>query len=129
MDNLPNEDDKEFLETLEDKLQAAVVSADEQQVAEIVESISSHEALRQASLMHADDRDQLISIMSPEAAAELIVSFTSICGAPARKPSSTSCGQSEILSAISCCARSKSNATSTVRPNCSRIIRSNVAAS
>jgi magnesium transporter len=72
MDNLPNEDDKEFFETLEDTLQDAVESADEQQVAEIVESISSHEALRQASLMHSDDRDQLISIMSPEAAAELI---------------------------------------------------------
>ena len=72
MDNLPNEDDKEFLETLEDKLQDAVESADEQQVSEIVESISSQEALRQASLMSADERDQLISIMSPEAVAELI---------------------------------------------------------
>ncbi len=72
MDNLPKEDDKEFLETLEDKLQDAVDCGDEQQVEDIVDTISSQEALRQASLMHADDRDQMISIISPQAAAELI---------------------------------------------------------
>jgi len=58
--------------TLEDSLLEAIEADDVQQVADIVESISSHEALRQASLMKADDRDQLISILMPETAAELI---------------------------------------------------------
>jgi len=57
---------------IEDALQDAIEVADERQVAEIVESISSQEALRQVSLMKADERDQLISILAPEAAAELI---------------------------------------------------------
>ncbi len=57
---------------LEDTLQLAIDADDEQQVAEIIESITSQEALRHASLMKADDRDQLISILTPEAAAELI---------------------------------------------------------
>lgn len=60
------------LDTLEDTLQEAVESANEKQVAKIIGSISSQEALRQASLMTADGRDQFISILSPEAAAELI---------------------------------------------------------
>ena len=59
-------------DTLEDALQDAVDAADKRQVADIVESITSQEALRQACLMNADERDQLISILSPDAAAELI---------------------------------------------------------
>lgn len=58
--------------TLEDTLLEAIESDDVQQVADIVDSISNHEALRQASLMKADDRDLLISILMPETAAELI---------------------------------------------------------
>jgi len=53
-------------------LQDAIGVADERQVTEIVESISSQEALRHVSLMKSDERDQLISILAPEAAAELI---------------------------------------------------------
>lgn len=54
------------------ELLEAVETEDKQQVTEIVESISNQEALRQASLMKAGERDQLISILEPEAAAELI---------------------------------------------------------
>jgi magnesium transporter len=56
----------------EEALHEAVEAADKQQVAEIVESNTSQEVLRQASLMKAGERDQLISILAPEAAAELI---------------------------------------------------------
>ena len=56
----------------EEALHDAVEAADGQQVAEIVESNTSQEVLRQASLMKAGERDQLISILAPEAAAELI---------------------------------------------------------
>ncbi|MGB5276908.1 MAG: magnesium transporter [Gammaproteobacteria bacterium] len=59
-------------DTLEAELQEALVTDDEQRATEIVESISSQEALRQVSLMGADKRDQLITILAPEAAAELI---------------------------------------------------------
>ena len=63
--------EKQGIET-EETLLEAVEADDKQQVTEIVKSISSQEALRQASLMKASDRDQLISILEPEAAAELI---------------------------------------------------------
>ena len=56
----------------QDALLQAVEGDDKQQVAEIVKSTSSQEVLRQASLMKASERDQLISILEPEAAAELI---------------------------------------------------------
>ena len=56
----------------EEALHDAVEAADGQQVAEIVESNTSQEVLRQASLMKAGERDQLISILAPETAAELI---------------------------------------------------------
>lgn len=72
MSNQPKKEDAIDLDTLEEALQEAIEAADELQVAEIVESISSQEALRQVSLMGADERDQLISILTPEAAAELI---------------------------------------------------------
>ena len=72
MENKPNEDEKEFLETLEDNLHDAIDSADEQKVEEIVDSISNQEALRQASLMNAEDRDQMMSIISAESAADML---------------------------------------------------------
>ncbi len=56
----------------DESLQEAIDAADEAQAADIVEAISSQEALRQASRMTADDRDQLITILSPEVAAALI---------------------------------------------------------
>ena len=65
MSDLPAKEKDELTESLENSLQEAVDAADEQQVMEIVESISSQEALRQASLMKADDREQMMSIMTP----------------------------------------------------------------
>jgi len=78
MSNVPDKEDSAPLDMLEDTLHEAVEAADEKQVAEIVDSISSQDALRQASLMKSDKRDQLISILSPEAAAELIEEAPSV---------------------------------------------------
>jgi len=50
----------------------AVEASDQAQVAVIVDSMSSHEALRQVSLMDSDERDQLLVMLGPETAAELI---------------------------------------------------------
>ncbi len=61
-------------DTIEDEvsLSDAVEASDKSQVVDIVESISSHEALRQVSLMDFDERDQLLVMLGPETAAELI---------------------------------------------------------
>jgi magnesium transporter len=72
MSDMKKEEITTDLEILEEELHDAVESSDDQRVAEIVESISSHEALRQASLMTEDEREQFISILSPKAAAELV---------------------------------------------------------
>jgi magnesium transporter len=72
MSNLPEKDKNETLDNPEDALQTALDSSDEQQLADVVETISSHEALRQVSLMETDDRDELMARLTPEAAAELI---------------------------------------------------------
>lgn len=56
----------------EDSLQTALDASDDQQMAEIVDTISSQEALRQVSLMDSGDRDELMTMLSPEAAAELV---------------------------------------------------------
>jgi len=55
-----------------EKLETALESADESRVAQLVENMSSQETLRQMSLLHEDDRDQLLTMLTPEAAAELI---------------------------------------------------------
>lgn len=55
-----------------DALHEAIASADREQVESIVESISSQEALHQVSLMEEEQRDRLMSILTPETAAELI---------------------------------------------------------
>ena len=68
MNNIPTKDDSAAEETLQEAVEAANVK----QVEDIVESNSSQEVLRQASLMKAGERDQLISILTPETAAELI---------------------------------------------------------
>ena len=72
MSDIPEKEIDELPDSLKDELQDAVESDNDQQVEKIVESLSSQEALRQASLMKVDDRDQLISILSPETAAELV---------------------------------------------------------
>ena len=72
MENKPNEDEKEFLDTLEDNLHDALDASDEKQIEYIVDSISHQEALRQASRLNADDRDQMMSIISPESAADML---------------------------------------------------------
>lgn len=63
---------KEELAKIEESLQHAVENSDSQQVAEIIDSISSHEALRYASKMEPEDRDQLVTMLEPGVAAELI---------------------------------------------------------
>jgi len=72
MSDTPNKEIPEDPDNQESALQNAFVAADEQQVAEIVASLSSHEALRQVSQMESEDRDGLISMLAPEAAAELV---------------------------------------------------------
>jgi len=70
-DNSNRENPEDSIEE-EISLSDAVVASDKTQVADIVESISSHEALRQVSLMDSDERDQLLVMLGPETAAELI---------------------------------------------------------
>lgn len=64
-----NPDDSEIPEV---SLLDAIEADDQQLVADIIESISSNEALRQVSLMDSDERNQLLVMMTPETAAELI---------------------------------------------------------
>ncbi len=56
----------------DETLKNAIEAADEKQINEVVESQSSQETLRQVSWLDSDERDQLISILSPEAAAILV---------------------------------------------------------
>jgi magnesium transporter len=72
MTELPKQEDSDELEKSEDTLQAALDASDGEQIAEIVDNISSHEALRQVSLMESTDRDELMTLLAPDAAAELI---------------------------------------------------------
>lgn len=65
-------DNSDSTENLEASLLEAVEASNQQQVADIVEAISSHEALRQVSLMGSEDRDLLLGMLSPETAAELV---------------------------------------------------------
>ncbi|MBL7000059.1 MAG: hypothetical protein ISR73_09390, partial [Gammaproteobacteria bacterium] len=52
-----------------ERLETALESADESRIAQLVENMTSQEALRQMSLLHVDDRDQLLTLLTPEAAA------------------------------------------------------------
>ncbi len=72
MSELPKPEDTEDLEKSEDALQTALDASDEAQVAEIVDTLSNQEALRQVSLMGSGDREDLLTMLAPEAAAELI---------------------------------------------------------
>ena len=72
MTELPKQKDSDELEKSEDTLQKALDASDGEQIAEIVDNISSHEALRQVSLMESTDRDELMTLLAPDAAAELI---------------------------------------------------------
>jgi len=67
-----NQNGEKDIDASETTLQIALDAADKNQLAEIVESISSHEALRQVSLMDASNRDELMSMLSAEDAAELV---------------------------------------------------------
>jgi magnesium transporter len=72
MSELPKQEDIEQPQKSEDALQAALDSDDQAQVSEIVDTLSNQEALRQVSLMGSADRDDLMTMLAPEAAAELI---------------------------------------------------------
>jgi len=72
MSKQPKQKDTQDPVNSENALQFALDAADEQQVAEIVENLSSHEALRQVSLMETEDRGDLMTMLTPEAAAELV---------------------------------------------------------
>jgi magnesium transporter len=72
MNDLPNKENNEETEVHEYSLQEAIDASDNQQLADIVEAISSQEALRQVSLMDADEREGLMNMLTPETAAELI---------------------------------------------------------
>jgi magnesium transporter len=63
---------KEESARTEESLQHAVDTSDSHQIAEIIDSISIHEALRYASKMEPVDRDLLVTMLEPETAAELI---------------------------------------------------------
>ena len=72
MSETPKNDNNGLPDSKDGLLQEAVLASDEQQASKIVESMSSQEVLREASQMKADDRDQLITILPPETAAELV---------------------------------------------------------
>ena len=72
MSETPKKDSDAEIDKLEDSLHEAIDASDKKQVEEIVDTISSHEALRQVSRMAAPERDSLISMLEPETAAELI---------------------------------------------------------
>ena len=72
MSEQPKPQDSEDLDRYEDALQEALDADDATQLAEVVDSLSSHEALRQVSQMEAEDRDNLFTRLDPETAAELI---------------------------------------------------------
>ena len=63
---------KENTEKTEDKLENANEAANDEQLIDIVESTSSQEILRQASMMDAEERSNLLSSLSPQSAAEVI---------------------------------------------------------
>ena len=69
MNNQSNKESDKDLEVREDSLQTALDASDERQLAEIVDTISSHEALRQVSLMDSDDRDELMTLLPADAVA------------------------------------------------------------
>ncbi len=72
MNDKPESENEDTLDSPEAQLQDAVEASDTQQLGEILDSISSHEALRQVSMMQSDERDSLITLLTPETAAELI---------------------------------------------------------
>jgi len=72
MTDQPEQPEEARLDDLETELQEAIEAADRQQVAELVEAIPGHEALRQVSMMEAEQRDSFLSLLEPGTAAELI---------------------------------------------------------
>jgi magnesium transporter len=72
MNDQQKQEETEDLGQLDDALQNALDADDEEQLVEAMDNLSSQEALRQVSLMESGDRDELMTLLSPEAAAELI---------------------------------------------------------
>jgi len=74
MNDIKSEQDKaaQSLERHEESLHAALDAFDDVKVTSIIESIPSQDALRLLSLMGADDREQVMGMLSHEVAAELI---------------------------------------------------------
>ena len=57
---------------IREALEEALESADGGRLTEIVESISTQDALRHVSRLDTDERDQVVSLITPEAAATLV---------------------------------------------------------
>lgn len=70
-DPLENNESEAF-DAAQEALHEAVAAADQVRVNELIGSLPAHEALRQASLMEPDDREQLIELLEPEETAELM---------------------------------------------------------
>ncbi len=72
MNETTDQDEAEVIDAAEQALHEAVAEADQDRVNQVLGSLPAHEALRQASLMEGEERDQLIALLSPEEAAELV---------------------------------------------------------
>ncbi len=57
---------------IREELEAALEQADGQRLTELVESVPSHDALRHVLRLKGEEREKLVSLISPEAAAELV---------------------------------------------------------
>jgi magnesium transporter len=72
MSEAPEKDTDEEFDTVEDALQEAVAASDEDKVRELVSALPTYEALRQATLMEPEEREQLLGLLAPEEIAELL---------------------------------------------------------
>ncbi len=65
-DNIPEDKD------VREAIGAALENADGERLTEIVESITTQDALRHVSHLHTEERDRVVSLITPEAAATLV---------------------------------------------------------
>ena len=72
MNDTPRNDDDETFDAAEEALHEAVAAADQDRVNELIGGLPAHEALRQTTLMEAEEREQLIALLAPEETAELV---------------------------------------------------------
>ena len=71
--NEPHEpDDDTVFDAAEEALHQAVAASDQEKVNELIDSLPAHEALRQATLMETEEREQFIALLAPEGTAELV---------------------------------------------------------